>query len=260
MPLLTVNLANDALGGGVTPANTVVTVRRLNEVTRTVDGVTYLVSPTELTLALVAGRGSFDLEAGFYWVHRRGGPSVLVHLDRDARLDELAPLDPATLEPTEPATVAAWEDRPTREEVAETVAAALATSAPVPFVRRSRDTAQALATGFTVADLTAIDPVRGSGIAAQADGPGIVVEAAGLYLVSATARVVSGSWGEHTGLIFVGGREALRFGQPGDAANHLAASAPMALEAGDIITLRYYCGTDSTAEGWASLSVARLGD
>lgn len=118
MPTLTVNLALDALGGGVTPSRARVAVQRLDEVTRTVDGVTYIVSPVELVLSLAAGRGAFTLDAGYYWAHRSGGPSKLIHLDRDARLDELAALDPATLDPADPATVAAWADRATREEVA----------------------------------------------------------------------------------------------------------------------------------------------
>jgi hypothetical protein len=99
MPVLTINLALDALGGGVTaPANPKVTARRITEVVRAVDGVTYIVSPIDIPLELTAGRGSFTLAPGYYWVDRKGGPSRLVLLDHDARLDQLASLSPETLE------------------------------------------------------------------------------------------------------------------------------------------------------------------
>lgn len=118
MPILTVNLAYDEPGAGVSPdPGQTLYVQALSDVTEVDGGVTYIVDPAKIALPLVDGVGSVDLEVGYYWVHR-WGDSKLVHLVADARLDELASLDPASLDPganPEPAWWEALELRPILE-------------------------------------------------------------------------------------------------------------------------------------------------
>lgn len=114
MPTLTVNIAFDAPGSGVTTdPGQLVRVQALNDVVQTVEGVTYEVEPFPLDLILVDGQGSIVLDAGYYWVHRFG-ESKLVHLIIDKRLDELASIDPSTLDPEDVPEAAWWAEIETR--------------------------------------------------------------------------------------------------------------------------------------------------
>lgn len=109
MPTLTVNLAYDEPGAGVSPdPGQTLYVQAISDVVETESGVTYIVDPSRMPLTLVDGQGSIELEAGYFWVHR-WGESKLVHLTADARLDELPAIDPATLDPTAEPEAAWWE-------------------------------------------------------------------------------------------------------------------------------------------------------
>lgn len=108
MPTLTVNIAYDAPGSAVTTdPDQVVRVQALTDVVQDVGGVTYTIEPWPIELELVDGQGSVVLDAGYYWVHRYG-ESKLVNLVTDARLDQLASIDPATLDTEAPLTPA-WQ-------------------------------------------------------------------------------------------------------------------------------------------------------
>jgi hypothetical protein len=98
MPVLTIDISHDApTSNASTDPEQLVTAQLFGE-------------PYPLqTVELSAGVGTLTLPVGDYWVHRFG-ESKLVHLGTDARLDELANLDPDTLDPTvEPE--AAWDAR-----------------------------------------------------------------------------------------------------------------------------------------------------
>jgi hypothetical protein len=97
MPTLSIDIAQDPPGSDAStdPAQIV---------TAQLFGDTY---PLE-SIELEAGLGAFVLDAGYWWVHRFG-ESKLVHFTIDARLDELASIDPTTLDP-EDEPEAAWEE------------------------------------------------------------------------------------------------------------------------------------------------------
>lgn len=99
MPVLTVDISHDVPDSGLsTDPEQIVTVQRV------IDGAP---DPYPESFTLSAGIGTITLDAGYWWVHRFGG-SKLVQLTADARLDELAALDPTTLEAEAPQTPA-WE-------------------------------------------------------------------------------------------------------------------------------------------------------
>ena len=100
MPSLTIDTAYDEPGSGVStdPEGWV----GIQEV---ING-TPEAFPAEHHLS--AGVLTVELTPGYYWVHRYGY-SKLVYFTVDARLDQLPPINPETLEPgVEPEPVSAW--------------------------------------------------------------------------------------------------------------------------------------------------------